>query len=117
MRATPSRAARPFASLTPTPTGRLRRPLSQADAEAIFHARYDAEPFVSVERRIHPGRLHGSNSCHVGVWIDARTQTAICAAAIDNLVKGAAGQAVQNANLMFGLAETTGLLAFAGHMP
>jgi N-acetyl-gamma-glutamyl-phosphate reductase len=38
-------------------------------------------------------------------------------AAIDNLVKGAAGQALQNANLMFGLPETTGLLSFAGHMP
>ena len=90
---------------------RLRRPLSQGDAEAFFHARYDAEPFVSVEQRIHPGRLHGANSCHVGVWIDARTQTAICAAAIDNLVKGAAGQALQNANLVLGLGEGAGLTA------
>jgi N-acetyl-gamma-glutamyl-phosphate reductase len=90
---------------------RLRRPLSQADAEGLFHARYDAEPFVSVEQRIHPGRLHGANSCHVGVWIDERTQTAICAAAIDNLVKGAAGQAIQNANVMLGLDEGAGLSA------
>jgi N-acetyl-gamma-glutamyl-phosphate reductase len=90
---------------------RLRRPLSQSDAEALFHARYDAEPFVSVEQRIHPGRLHGANSCHVGVWIDERTQTAICAAAIDNLVKGAAGQALQNANVMLGLDEGAGLTA------
>ena len=88
---------------------RLRRPLPQADAEALFHARYGAEPFVSVEQRIHPGRLHGANSCHVGVWIDERTQTAICAAAIDNLVKGAAGQAIQNANVMLGLDEGAGL--------
>jgi N-acetyl-gamma-glutamyl-phosphate reductase len=90
---------------------RLRRPLTQRDAEAFFHARYDAEPFVSVEQRVHPGRLHGANSCHVGVWIDERTQTAICAAAIDNLVKGAAGQALQNANVMLGLAEGAGLTA------
>ena len=90
---------------------RLRRPLSQADAEGFFHARYDAEPFVSVEQRIHPGRLHGANSCHVAVWIDERTQTAICAAAIDNLVKGAAGQAIQNANVMLGLDEGAGLTA------
>jgi N-acetyl-gamma-glutamyl-phosphate reductase len=90
---------------------RLRRPLAQADAEALFHARYDAEPFVSVEQRVHPGRLHGANSCHVGVWIDERTQTAICAAAIDNLVKGAAGQALQNANVMLGLDEGAGLSA------
>ena len=90
---------------------RLRRPLAQADADALFHARYDAEPFVSVEQRVHPGRLHGANSCHVGVWIDERTQTAICAAAIDNLVKGAAGQALQNANLVLGLDEGAGLTA------
>jgi N-acetyl-gamma-glutamyl-phosphate reductase len=90
---------------------RLRRPLSQSDAEAFFHARYDAEPFVAVEQRIHPGRLHGANSCHVGVWIDERTQTAICAAALDNLVKGAAGQALQNANLVLGLGEGAGLTA------
>jgi N-acetyl-gamma-glutamyl-phosphate reductase len=90
---------------------RLRRPLTQADADALFHARYDAEPFVSIEQRVHPGRLYGANSCHIGIWIDERTQTAICAAAIDNLVKGAAGQAVQNANLVLGLDEGAGLTA------
>jgi N-acetyl-gamma-glutamyl-phosphate reductase len=90
---------------------RLRRPLAQDEAEALYRARYDAEPFVSVEERVHPGRLHGANSCHVGIWIDERTQTAICAAAIDNLVKGAAGQAIQNANLVLGLDEAAGLTA------
>ena len=90
---------------------RLRRPLAQDEAEALYRARYDAEPFVSVEQRVHPGRLHGANSCHVGIWIDERTQTAICAAAIDNLVKGAAGQAIQNANLVLGLDEGAGLTA------
>ena len=43
------------------------------------------------------------------MWAEPRTQTAIVAGAIDNLVKGAAGQAVQNANLMLGLPEDTGL--------
>jgi N-acetyl-gamma-glutamyl-phosphate reductase len=90
---------------------RLRRSLPQAEAEALYRARYDAEPFVSVEERVHPGRLHGANACHVGIWIDERTQTAICAAAIDNLVKGAAGQAIQNANLVLGLEEGAGLTA------
>jgi N-acetyl-gamma-glutamyl-phosphate reductase len=90
---------------------RLRRPLTQAAADELFHARYDAEPFVSIEQRVHPGRLYGANSCHIGIWIDERTQTAICAAAIDNLVKGAAGQAVQNANLVLGLDEGAGLSA------
>ena len=69
---------------------RLRRPLAQAEADELYRARYDAEPFVSIEQRVHPGRLYGANSCHLAVWIDERTQTAICAAAIDNLVKGAA---------------------------
>jgi N-acetyl-gamma-glutamyl-phosphate reductase len=90
---------------------RLRTPLTQAGADELFHARYDAEPFVSIEQRVHPGRLYGSNACHIGVWIDERTQTAICAAAIDNLVKGAGGQAVQNANLVLGLDEAAGLTA------
>ena len=89
----------------------LRPPLAQAKADALYRARYDAEPFVSVEQRVHPGRLQGANSCHVGIWIDERTQTAICAAAIDNLVKGAAGQAIQNANLVLGLDEGAGLTA------
>src|SRR4051812_39667101 len=90
---------------------RLRRPLTQAGADELFHARYDEEPFVSIEQRVHPGRLYGANSCHIGIWIDERTQTAICAAAIDNLVKGAAGQAIQNANLVLGLDEGAGLTA------
>ncbi len=90
---------------------RLRRPLPQAEAEELYHVRYDPEPFVSLEQRVHPGRLHGANSCHIGIWIDERTQTAICAAAIDNLVKGAAGQAIQNANLVLGLDDGAGLTA------
>ena len=52
----------------------------------------------------------GSNYCDVTVHLDARTHTAIAIAALDNLGRGAAGQAVQNMNLMFGLPETTGLL-------
>ena len=113
-----ARARHVHAALAPHSRGlevtcyaRLRRPLAQADAEALYRARYDAEPFVSVEQRVHPGRLHGANACHVGIWIDERTQTAICAAAIDNLVKGAAGQAIQNANLVLGLDEGAGLTA------
>ena len=47
--------------------------------------------------------------CQIGVWVDAERGAVIVAAAIDNLVKGAAGQAVQNANLMLGLDETAGL--------
>ena len=53
----------------------------------------------------------GSNACHVWATADARTGRAIAIAAIDNLGKGAAGQAIQNANLMLGLPETLGLTA------
>jgi N-acetyl-gamma-glutamyl-phosphate reductase len=53
--------------------------------------------------------LRGSNACQVAVWVDPQRGAVVAAAAIDNLVKGAAGQAVQNANLMLGLDETAGL--------
>jgi N-acetyl-gamma-glutamyl-phosphate reductase len=51
-----------------------------------------------------------TNFCDIGVAFDPRTGRAVVVSAIDNLVKGAAGQAVQNMNLMLGFAETTGLL-------
>ena len=53
--------------------------------------------------------MTGSNVCEVGVAVDARTGTAVVAGAVDNLVKGAAGQAVQNMNLMLGLDQATAL--------
>ena len=55
--------------------------------------------------------MRGSNYCHVGVVADRRPGRAIVFSALDNLVKGASGQAVQNANLMLGLPETQGLEA------
>lgn len=51
----------------------------------------------------------GSNFCHIGVAVDERCGRAVIVSAIDNLVKGAAGQAIQNMNIMFGLPEETGL--------
>ena len=51
-----------------------------------------------------------TNFCDIGVTLDAKTGRAVVVSAIDNLVKGAAGQAVQNMNLMLGFAETEGLL-------
>jgi len=51
----------------------------------------------------------GANVCEVGVGVDRRTGTVVVAAAVDNLVKGAAGQAIQNMNLMCGFDETTAL--------
>jgi len=59
----------------------------------------------------------GTNRVLMGVGVEAKRGVVVSLAAIDNLVKGAAGQAVQNANMMFGLPETTGLLSLAGHLP
>jgi N-acetyl-gamma-glutamyl-phosphate reductase len=56
-------------------------------------------------------RVTGSNVCEVGVGLDARSGTAVVVGAVDNLVKGAAGQAIQNMNLMLGLDESAGLPA------
>jgi len=79
----------------------------------IYEARYQSEPFVRI---YNPGRvpdLHTvqrTNFCDIGVNVDAATGRAVVVSAIDNLVKGAAGQAIQNMNLMLGFAETEALL-------
>ena len=77
-------------------------------------ARYAGEPFVHVlPLGSTPATRHvrGSNLCHIGVAHDRRPGRTIVISALDNLVKGASGQAIQNANLMLGLEETTGLMA------
>ena len=77
-----------------------------------LHAAYDAEPFVHV---LPPGRMpntaatFGSNSVHLQVAVDTHTGRTTVIAAEDNLVKGAAGQALQNANRILGLPEALGL--------
>lgn len=84
------------------------------DVVELYRARYDAEPFVSV----HPAgtmpstrEVTGSNRAHLGVAVDQRTGTLIAVCAIDNLVKGTSGQAIQCANLVLGFDETDGLIA------
>ena len=85
------------------------------DADAVaaaYDKQYSAEPFVRLlAAGAWPSTAHvaGSNAAAVGAAVDARTGRVTAACAIDNLVKGAAGQAIQNANLMLGLAEATGL--------
>ncbi len=73
---------------------------------------YRASPFVRMlELGVFPETswVKGSNFCDIGLAVDERTQTLVVIGAIDNLIKGAAGQAIQNMNLLFGLPETTGL--------
>jgi N-acetyl-gamma-glutamyl-phosphate reductase len=92
--------------------------LSEADALTLYCEAYSNTPFVRVLRSALPETKAtlGSNYCDIAVKINARTCTAIAIAAIDNLGRGAAGQAIQNMNLMFGLPETTGL-HFPGLFP
>lgn len=81
----------------------------------LYRDRYADEPFVRVCEAPAPQHLAGANTVEVACHHDARTGTAICIAALDNLVKGAAGQAIQNANLMLGLPETMGLPTLGVH--
>jgi N-acetyl-gamma-glutamyl-phosphate reductase len=94
-----------------TCTARLRSGADAAEVRAAYDC-YDDEPFVTVlpdGRLPHTAATTGSNSAHLQVAVDADAARVVVVVAIDNLGKGAAGQAVQNANLMVGLAETTGL--------
>ncbi|MFA5975375.1 MAG: N-acetyl-gamma-glutamyl-phosphate reductase [Elusimicrobiota bacterium] len=79
----------------------------------VYAAYYQNEPFISIlDAFVSPETksVAYTNSCHLGVSVDPSGKHAIVVAALDNLVKGASGQAIQNMNLMFGLDETTGLL-------
>jgi N-acetyl-gamma-glutamyl-phosphate reductase len=77
---------------------------------AAYRESYAGEPFVVVtDGSPSTKAATGSNSVHVTVRFDERTGTVLALGALDNLVKGASGQAVQNANLLLGLPETTGL--------
>jgi len=92
---------------------RVTGPAGTEDLLAIYEKRYAGEPFIRLYQPGHTPDLHGvahTNFCDIGVTVDAHTGRAVVISAIDNLVKGAAGQAVQNMNLMLGYPETEGLL-------
>jgi len=80
--------------------------------QALFEARFDKEHFVDVlPSGSHPETrsVRGSNTCRIAVHQPQGSDVVVILSVIDNLVKGAAGQAVQNMNIMFNLPETTGL--------
>ena len=90
----------------------LAKGTSAADLHATLEKTYAKEPFVRVlpEGTVpHTQHVRGSNHCLIGVVADRLEGRAVIVSVIDNLVKGASGQAVQNMNLICGLAETTGL--------
>ncbi len=87
--------------------------LEDADLQALFEERFKNEPFVDVlPAGSHPETrsVRGTNVCRLAVHRPQGRNTAVVLAVEDNLVKGAAGQAVQNMNLMLGMPETEGLL-------
>jgi len=84
--------------------------LTTAEVMAVLHEAYDDEPFVVVtDAPPSTKATAGSNCAHVSARVDARTGWVLSLCALDNLVKGASGQAVQCANVALGLPETTGL--------
>jgi N-acetyl-gamma-glutamyl-phosphate reductase len=92
----------------------LKKPVS--DEKLVEHYRnfYKDEHFIRV---LNPGKFASSkhvlssNFCDIGLKVDSRNQRLIITSALDNLIKGASGQAVQNMNIMLGLNEKTGLMA------
>ena len=84
----------------------------EVDLQALYEKRYATEPFVDVlPPNSHPDTrsVRGANDCRIAVHRPGGGDTVVILSVIDNLVKGAAGQAVQNMNLMFGLQEIRGI--------
>ncbi len=99
-----------------TAYGSLARPVTTEEIKDIYEHYYGGEYFV---RPLKPGMVpqtrwvEGSNFADIAFQVDERTHRLVMMGAIDNMVKGAAGQAIQNMNLMFGLPEDTGLKQIA----
>ncbi len=90
----------------------LKNTLSVEDLSKIYKSFYKEKPFIRILEKgaeADTKNVKGSNFCDLSLHIDGRNHRVIISSAIDNLVKGASGQAVQNMNLMFGFNEQTGL--------
>jgi N-acetyl-gamma-glutamyl-phosphate reductase len=102
--------------LVPANRGILATGYVRGDAKLVHDtlaAAYVSEPFIEVlpfGEMPSTRHVRGSNFCHLGVVADRRAGRTIIVAALDNLTKGSSGQALQNANLMLSLPETTGLM-------
>jgi len=88
----------------------VKKELSEEDVSDIYNKFYQDKPFIRLIKGIPMlGAVRGSNFCDIGFEIEKGSDRIVIISAIDNLVKGASGQAIQNMNLMFGLDEKTGL--------
>ncbi len=91
----------------------LKKKMTAEALREVYLSYYMREPFVSILGAYESPEVKAvtyTNDCQIGVSVSASGRQAIITAALDNLVKGASGQAIQNMNLMFGLEETTALL-------
>ncbi len=91
---------------------RLKKKVSQDEVVELYRRSYSSSPFVRFDPNAVPEikNVNYTNYCDIGLRVDERNKTVVILSVIDNLIKGAAGQAVQNMNIMFGLNETEGLL-------
>lgn len=91
----------------------LARPATTEDVLDLWRRRYAAEPFVRVFDRLDDvtlANVHRTNYCDFAALADPRTRKLVIVSALDNVIKGACGMAIQAMNLLFGVPETTGLL-------
>ncbi len=91
---------------------RLKKSVEHEEVFSLYKKYYSSVPFVRVDSTAIPEikNVNYTNFCDIGFRIDERNNTLVLLSVIDNLIKGAAGQAVQNMNLMLGFKETEGLL-------
>lgn len=91
---------------------RLKKKAETEEMLSLFRKVYGKEPFIRVygrDRFPDVRTVRGTNYCDIGLRVNSRTNTLIVVTAIDNLIKGASGQALQNMNIMMGFEETVGL--------
>ncbi len=94
----------------------LKKKIPEGKLFGMYKEFFKQEPFIAIcEKGLYPNILNvrGTNFCHIALKINTRTNTLVIITVIDNLVKGAAGQAVQNMNIMLGFEETAGLKTVA----
>ena len=95
---------------------KVKREMEIEQLQKLYEETYEQSPFIRIrlqgEFQVRK-EVRGSNYCDMGIAYDERTGRVTVVSVIDNMMKGAAGQAIQNANIIAGLEETTGLQ----HMP
>ena len=91
--------------------GKLKKEARSSEMRNIYHKFYQNEPFVHILDGELPEirAISGTNYCQIGLQVDQSTKRVVIVSTLDNLIKGAAGQAIQNMNIMCGFKETEGL--------